>query len=93
MPIYKYQALDPKGARRTGVMEALSADEAKELPRSQDLMVTQISEKKGIASKENLRGEELVSFTLQISQLLKAGIPLYESLIAMEAQYRGGIVL
>lgn len=89
MPIYKYQALDPKGARRTGVMEALSADEAKERLRSQDLMVTQISEKKGIASKENLRGEELVSFTLQISQLLKAGIPLYESLIAMEAQYRG----
>ena len=39
-------------------------------------MVTQISERKGVASRENLRGEELVSFTLQLSQLLNAGLPL-----------------
>jgi general secretion pathway protein F/type IV pilus assembly protein PilC len=89
MPVYRYQALDSKGARRNGVIEAMSPDEAKERLRSQDLMVTQINEKKGLASRENLRGEELVAFTLQLAQLINAGLPLYESIIAMEAQYRG----
>lgn len=89
MPVYRYQALDSKGARRNGVIEALSPGEAKERLRSQDLMVTQLNEKKGLASRENLRGKELVAFTLQLAQLLNAGLPLYESIIAMEAQYRG----
>lgn len=89
MPTYRYQAIDSKGARRTGTIEGFSANEAKDRLRSQDLMVTQISERKGVASRENLRGEELVSFTLQLSQLLNAGLPLYESLTAMEHQYRG----
>lgn len=89
MPIYRYQALDPKGARKSGVIEALSIEEAKESLRLQDLMVTTLTEKKGLASRENLKGDELVAFTLQLSQLLNAGLPLYESLVAMEAQYRG----
>lgn len=89
MPIYRYQAIGSKGSRRTGVIEALSIEEAKERLRTQDLMVTALVEKKGLSSKENLKGEELVSFTLQLSELLNAGLPLYESLLAMEAQYRG----
>ncbi len=89
MAIYRYQALDGKGIRRNGVIESLNADEAKERLRGQGLMVVQLSEKKGLASRENLRGDDLISFTLQLSQLLNAGLPLYESLLAMEAQYRG----
>lgn len=89
MPIYRYQAIDSKGTRRTGVIEGLSANEAKERLRGQDLMVTQLTERKSVSSRENLRGDELVSFTVQLSQLINAGLPLYESLLAMEIQYRG----
>lgn len=89
MVIYRYQAIDSKGNRRTGVVEGLSPTEAKETLRSQDLMVTQLVEKKGLSSRENLKGDELVAFTLQLSQLINAGLPLYESILAMEQQYRG----
>lgn len=89
MVIYRYQAIDSKGNRRTGVVEGLSPTEAKETLRGQDLMVTQLVEKKGLSSRENLKGDELVAFTLQLSQLINAGLPLYESILAMEQQYRG----
>jgi general secretion pathway protein F len=89
MPIYRYQAMDAKGARKTGVIEAMSVTDAKERLRFQDLMVTSLTEKKGLSSKENLKGDELVAYTLQMAQLLNAGLPLYESLLAMEQQYRG----
>ncbi len=89
MPTYRYQAIDSKGTRRTGVIEGINENEAKEILRNQDLMVTQLSEKKGLSSRENLKGDELVAFTMQLSQLISAGLPLYESLQAMEAQYRG----
>ncbi len=89
MPLYRYQALDSKGARKSGVMEALSTDEAKQRLRAQGLMVTTIGVRKGMSGKENLKGDELVAFTMQVAQLLDAGIPLYETLQAMEEQYRG----
>ncbi len=31
----------------------------------------------------------LIAITSQLAQLLKAGIPLYESLLSLEEQYRG----
>ncbi len=86
MPTYRYQAIDSKGNRRTGVIEGINENEAKENIRNQDLMVTQLSEKKGVSSRENLKGDELVAFTMQLSQLISAGLPLYESLMAMEVQ-------
>lgn len=51
-------------------------------------MVTAIQEKSGSVSKENLKGEQLATFTLQLSQLVGAGVPIYESLVALEEQYR-----
>jgi len=41
------------------------------------------------SSRENLKGNSLLDFTVQLSQLVNAGIPLYESLLALEEQYRG----
>ena len=88
MPLYRYQALDSVGNKRSGLMEAISEGEAKERLRSQDLMITSLTERKGVSSKENLKGENLVAFTLQVSQLLEAGVPLYQTMVALEEQYR-----
>lgn len=88
MPIYHYQALDSSGKKRKGYIEASSEREAKETLRAQDCMVTRIGVKTETSSKGQLKGENLVSFTMQLSQLVNAGIPLYESLMAIEEQYR-----
>ncbi|MBS4164724.1 Type II secretion system protein F [Candidatus Protochlamydia amoebophila] len=89
MPLYQYQYVDEKKKRRTGVIEAISERDAKEKLRDQGLLITQIQTKSKINGKQNLKGEALLAFTVQLSQLVNAGIPLYESLIAIEEQSRG----
>lgn len=88
MPLFQYQALDIKGRKHRGVIEAQSDREAKERLRERGLMVSQISSKATTSSKQNLSGEHLVAFTLQLSLLVNAGVPLFESLTAIEEQYR-----
>lgn len=88
MPIYRYQALDHKGKKRSGMIEGHSAEEAKERLREQGVMVTSLVAQSA-SGKSNLQGELLVGFTLQLSQLVNAGVPLYESLLAIEEQSRG----
>lgn len=88
MPIYQYRAIDPLGKTRAGLIEAHGEKEAKEMLREQGVMVSKIAPKAMGSSKENLRGTTLLNFTVQLSQLVNAGIPLYQSLIAIEEQHR-----
>jgi len=88
MPIYDYAALDSHGKRKSGIIEAAGEREAKSILRDQGLMVSKLTLKKDGSSKQNLKGDVLLTFTLQLSQLVQAGVPLYESLIAIEEQYR-----
>lgn len=89
MPLYQYQAIDPSGKKKSGEIDGETEKDVKEKLRSQGVMVTFIKEKIGVSSKENLKGDSLLVFTIQLSQLLNAGVPLYETLITMEEQYRG----
>lgn len=89
MPLYRYQALDSKGKSKSGLLDASSELDAKERLRSQGLMVKQLSVRKEGGSRENLKSDALIVFSIQLSQLLQAGIPLYESLTTIEEQYRG----
>ena len=88
MSLYHYKALDNEGHKRRGVIEAHDEQEAKEKLRSQGLMVANLRQHKGRSSRASLRGEILLTFTMQLSQLINAGIPLYESLVTIEEQYR-----
>lgn len=89
MPLYSYQAIDPKGKKKSGVIEGHNERDAKEKLRNQGVMVVALELKKGVSSRQNLRGENLMAFTMQLSQLISAGVPLYDSLIALEQQYQG----
>ncbi|MEC7839794.1 MAG: type II secretion system F family protein [Chlamydiota bacterium] len=89
MPLYQYQAIDPAGKKKSGVIEGSNENEIKAILRGQGVMVTHLTEKAGVSSKQNIRGEHLLAFTIQLSQLVNAGVPLYDSLLAMEEQYRG----
>lgn len=88
MPLYNYTAIDNTGKKRSGILDAANEREARTRLREQSVMVTQLGVKKKSSSKENLTGEQLMTFTIQLSQLIGAGIPLYESLVTLEEQYR-----
>lgn len=88
MPVYHYHAMDSRGKKRSGLIEANTEKEAKERLREQGVMIVQISEKEGESSRQNLKGDNLLTFTVQLSQLVSAGVPLYESLVAIEEQCR-----
>lgn len=88
MPLYYYYALDTLGKKRKGFIEAHSERDARNLLRDQGIMVSQLSTKAKVSSKQNLTSEQLMTLTIQLSQLIGAGIPLYESLVALEEQYR-----
>lgn len=88
MTLFRYQAIDKAGKKQHGIIEAGHEKEAKQRLRIQGLMVTEIQAKTAGSSKEDLKGDVLVSFTLQLSQLLNAGVPLYEALLTMEEQSR-----
>lgn len=88
MPLYQYQALDMHGKRKKGLIEAQGQGEAKEKLRSMGIMVTSLTIKTTMTARQNLKGEKLMAFTLQLSQLVGAGVPLYESLMAIEGQCR-----
>ncbi len=97
MPLYQYQYVDSSGKRKTGTIEAQGDREAKLKLREQGVLVTQLKTKGKINKKQNLKGDNLLAFTLQLSQLINAGVPLYESLVAIEEQSRSdpyhGIIL
>lgn len=89
MPLYQYQHVDPQGKKRSSVIEAQNEKEAKNKLREQGLLVTTIVLKDRVAKKQNLKGDHLLAFTVQLSQLVNAGVPLYQSLTAIEEQVRG----
>ena len=89
MPLYHYQYVDSLGKKRSGAIEAQGDREAKEKLREQGLLITRLQAKSKVSKKQNLKGDALLAFTVQLSQLINAGVPLYESLIAIEEQSRG----
>src|SRR5215211_779794 len=88
MPLYSYQYLDSKGKKLAGIIEAQNDREAKDKLREQGLLIINVLLKSKGRGKQSLKKEALLTFTVQLSQLVSAGIPLYESLITIEEQIR-----
>ena len=88
MPLYHYQALDSKGKKLKGFIEAFDEKDAKLKLKDQGVFLTKLSTKAPRASASDIKGDDLVNITALLSQLVSSGIPLYESLIAVEEQYR-----
>jgi len=87
MPIFRYKALTETGKKTGGVIDADSIEMAKERLRRDKILVIKlasIEHKKEISLKSPM----LLAFTRELGQLLKAGLPLYESLLTIEEKYR-----
>lgn len=86
MPLYYYEALDTQAKKFKGVVEAQGEKEARLKLRDRGLMVSTLSTKVKVSSRENLSADALVTFTAQLAQLVNAGVPLYQSLVTIEEQ-------
>ncbi len=88
MPLFRYKALAETGRKVSGVIDADSQAVAKERLRKQKVMVTAINLLKNNKNEIGLDRNLLLSFTKELGQLLRAGLPVYESLLTLEEKYR-----
>lgn len=84
MSLFRYKAIDSKGKTKKGVIDADSLTEAKKRLQKEQILVIEIVALRSDADAMILRPEQLLAFTRELAQLLKAGLPLYESLLTLE---------
>ncbi|GAC1459609.1 MAG: type II secretion system inner membrane protein GspF [Steroidobacteraceae bacterium] len=94
MGAFEYTALDAAGKERTGILEGDTPRHIRQLLREQQLLPVSVSE---VAQKEARRQRsfsflrrvspaDLTLFTRQLATLVRAGLPLEESLLAVSQQ-------
>ncbi|HEV7737381.1 MAG TPA: type II secretion system F family protein [Chlamydiales bacterium] len=89
MALYRFEALDVHGKKTRGTLDAENEIDAKQKLRKQSIYITRIDVLLHKNSQPLLKKNEILNFTRELSRLLKAGLPLYECLSAMEEKYRG----
>ncbi|MCK4265059.1 type II secretion system F family protein [Candidatus Babeliales bacterium] len=97
MPLYCYEAFDRVGKKTSGTIEAASAQMAKEVVRSKNLMPISIKSIEAqvsgftIASlfEKPVDHKSKILFTQQFAVLLRAGVPLLQSIELLVNQFEG----
>lgn len=88
MPLFRYQSLTLDGKKMSGTIEADSLFVAKERLRSRQIFVTHLSAARGPRAVLSLTRALCFSFTRELAQMLKAGLPLYDAMVTIEEKYR-----
>src|SRR5499425_828044 len=95
MGAFEYTALDPSGKERKGILEGDTPRHIRQLLREQQLLPVTVAE---VAQREAKRqrssfvfarrvsSADLALFTRQLATLVRAGLPLEESLLAVSQQ-------
>lgn len=86
MALFKYKAFVGK-KKHSGLINSDSYVLAKKKLQDQNFVIVSLYEVQN--QKVKLDGKSLFSFTSEIAQLLKAGLPIYEALLIIEEKYRG----
>ena len=95
MGAFAYTALDTGGRERKGILEGDTARSVRQLLREKQLLpvtVTEVAEKESTEQKKSFSLVRRVSasdvslFTRQLATLVRAGLPLEESLLAVSQQ-------
>jgi type IV pilus assembly protein PilC len=92
MPTFQYQARDNAGKVVAGVVEAADQQTATAMLMERNLLVTSIQaggarQRPGKKKKQgNVKAQDLVVFTRQLATMMDAGLPLIQSLTAIEEQ-------
>ena len=95
MPVYEYRAVDARGKKVRGVVDAENPQAARSKLRKENIYLTDIAEGTGGAAEGSgsgggvrvkggsVRGQDIAVMMRQLSTLLSSGIPLVESLSAL----------
>jgi general secretion pathway protein F len=96
MGAFEYTALDTGGRERKGVLEGDTPRQVRQLLRERQLLpvsVTEVAQKEAATqkktftlSKRGVSAGDLALFTRQLATLVRAGLPLEESLLAVSQQ-------
>jgi general secretion pathway protein F/type IV pilus assembly protein PilC len=88
MALFKYTALNEKGRKIGGFIDAESLLEAKQKLIRRQILVTQVKEAVKKKSGCALKKSEILMLTRELARLLEAGLPLFEALSVLEEKYR-----
>ena len=94
MPTYKYTARDQEGKSVVGRISAENESVIVSELRKRNLIIVSVEEEKGAAAPQKsaktgggkVKSEDLVVFTRQFSTMVDAGIPILQSLEALNEQ-------
>src|SRR5689334_1472293 len=97
MGAFEYTALDTGGRERKGILEGDTARQVRQLLREKSLLpvtVTEVAQKEAATqqktsftmTKRGISAADLALFTRQLATLVRAGLPLEESLLAVSQQ-------
>jgi general secretion pathway protein F len=89
MPLYRYQALSERGKKFEATIDADSLQDAKLKLVKLQITAVQIQALKEGEIRDELKKEEVLNLTREMARLLQAGLPLFETLSALEEKYRG----
>jgi general secretion pathway protein F/type IV pilus assembly protein PilC len=85
--LFSYEAIEKTGKKNRGIVEAKNLDEAKFQLLRKNFVLLKIHVM--AAKKEEFFSlQEKVHFTKQLSELLTAGLTLYEALVALQEKYQ-----
>ncbi len=94
MAAYEYTALDAAGRERRGILDGDSARQVRQLLRDQSLLPVTVTEVSDAAPTQafsfsfsnRIRVADVALLTRQLSTLVRSGIPVEESLLAVSQQ-------
>lgn len=94
MAAYEYRALDASGRERRGVMDGDSARQVRQLLREQSLLPVSVTEvtdappprRFQFSFGRGISASDLALLTRQLATLVRSGVPLEESLLAVSQQ-------
>jgi general secretion pathway protein F len=89
MALFRYEALDEKGKKISGIIDAESVLEAKQKLIRRQILVTIVEEALKDRAGCSLKKREVLMLTRELARLLEAGLPLFEALSILEEKYRG----
>lgn len=89
MSLYQFVALNEKGKKVSGSIQADSLQDAKQKLVRRQAIILKVDVLSDKQLQTSLSKKELLSLTSEIARLLQAGLPLFEALSALEEKYRG----
>ena len=89
MGFYKFTAISACGQKITGVIDGESVLQVQQKLLQRQLNVVSLKNYSQNAKPLQMNKKQLLSFTLEMTRLLQAGLPIYETLAALEEKHRG----